>query len=188
MSEALLDPVGHREAVEDHADALGPLGQHPKRVVVGGPGVDHERLTGITRELDLGVEGALLIAARGVVAVIVEARLPDRDALLVRRERMQLGQVGVVEAGRLVRVAPDGRVHLRERVGGRERGATGPPRRADGDDPRDAGRLGGRDELGVGRLADVEMRVAVDHALLGNSGSSAVTRPPGPRSANLARS
>ena len=44
VREALLEPLGHREAVEDHPHAAGVLAQHRERLVVGGAGVDHERL------------------------------------------------------------------------------------------------------------------------------------------------
>ena len=49
-------------------------------------------------ELDLGLEGPLLILARRVVAVEVEAGLADRHAPLVSGQRLELGEVGVVEA------------------------------------------------------------------------------------------
>ena len=57
--------------------------QQRQRVVLGSAGVDHQRLVGLARELDLGLERALLILARRVVAVVVQAGLADRDALLV---------------------------------------------------------------------------------------------------------
>ena len=105
----------------------------------------------------------------------------------MRGERPQLGEVGVVEAGGLVRVATDRRVHLREVLGGGQRGPARGAVGADGEHPRHPGRVGGGDELGVRRLAQLEMGVAVDHALfLGNSGSSAPTDAPDPRPANAA--
>ena len=79
--------------------------------------MDHERLAGAPREPDLGFEGAFLVLARGVVAVVVEAGLADRDALLMAREGFELGVVSVIEPGRLTRVPPDRRVHLREVLG-----------------------------------------------------------------------
>ena len=51
------------------------------------------------------------------VAVVVEPGLADRHALLVRRQRLQLGKVGIVETGGFIRVAADRRVHLREVLG-----------------------------------------------------------------------
>src|SRR5437763_17057259 len=80
-------------------------------------------------------------------------------------------------------MAPDRRIHLREVLGGLERGAA---RRAVDSDSHDLAHPllpGGLDELSVGRLAQLEMRVVVDHARLGNSGSSGATLPPGAPSA-----
>ena len=68
--------------------------------------------------LDLRLERALLVGRRRAVAVEVQAGLADRDAALVRGERLELGEVGVVEAGRLVRVPADRGVDLREALGG----------------------------------------------------------------------
>ena len=167
--------------MQDHAQTLGALAQDRERVLIGGASVDHQRLAGLASELDLGVKGSLLVGAGGVVPVVVKPGLPDRDALLVRGQRVQLGEIGVVEAGRPVRVPADRGVDLGKVLGRRERGAArgtvGPDRQQPGHP-----RLGGRgDELGVGRLAEFEMRVAVDHELcLGNSASSAVTRAPAP--------
>jgi hypothetical protein len=45
--------------------------------------VDHERLGGLARQLDLRLERRVLQVARGAVAVVVEARLADRDAARV---------------------------------------------------------------------------------------------------------
>ena len=69
-----------------------------QRVLVGGAGVDHERLAGRARQLDLGQEGALLVGRGRAVAVEVQAGLADRHAALVRGQRLELGEVGVVEA------------------------------------------------------------------------------------------
>ena len=71
------------------------------------------------------MEGALLVGPGSAVAVVVEAGLTDRDALLVRGQRLQLGEVSVVEAARLVRVSTDRRVHLREVLGRHPNEATG---------------------------------------------------------------
>ena len=89
------------------AHAVGFGGELGERLVVGRARVDHERLAGLARERDLRRERALLILARRAVAVEVETRLADRHAALVRGERAQLGEVGVVEALRRVRVAAD---------------------------------------------------------------------------------
>ena len=113
--------------------------------------------------------------------------------LLMGGERLQLGQVRVVEAGRLVGVASDHGVDLRERLGRGERGAA---RRSVGshrDDPVDPHLGGGGDELGVRGLTQVQVGVAVDHRdsgvgglRFGNSGSRAPTDAPGASVANVA--
>ena len=66
--------------MEDHLQAFGVLTQDLQRVVVGLACVDHDGLRDPTRELDLGDEGALLIAARGAVAVVVKAGGGERQA------------------------------------------------------------------------------------------------------------
>ncbi len=146
----------------------------------------------LARELDLRRERALLVGSRrGAVAVEVESGLADRHAALVRGERAQLGEVGVVEAPRRVGMAPDRGVDLREGLGRGQRGAAGGAVDADREHAADPRRLRGRDELGVGRLAEVEMGVGVDQAApaprgsFGNSASSVSTAeiPPRPSSA-----
>ena len=88
FGQAVVDPLGHREAVQDDPQAPRLLAQRGDRVLVGGAGVDDERLAGLAGELDLRRKGPLLVLARGVVAVEVEAGLADGDALLVRDERL----------------------------------------------------------------------------------------------------
>ena len=105
------------------AHAVGFGGELGERLLLGRARVDHERLAGLARERDLRGERPLLVGARRALAVEVEARLADRHAALVRREPAQLGEVGVVEAPRGVRVAADRGVHLREVLGRRERRA-----------------------------------------------------------------
>ena len=108
----------------DHdAAPLGFAAELGERRVVGRARVDHERFPGLARERDLRGERALLVGARGGLAVEVQAGLADRHAALVRGERAQFGQVGVVEALRFVRMPADGRVHVRERLGRGERQA-----------------------------------------------------------------
>jgi hypothetical protein len=99
-----------------------------------------------------------------VVAKVVKARLADRDAARVLGEPLQLREMSVVEARRLVGMAPDRREHLRVAFGGLQRRAAGHAVRADGQHARDPCGDGRRDELGVVGLADVQVRVAVDHA------------------------
>ena len=77
----------------------------------------------------------------------------------MRGQRAQFREVGVVEALRRVRMPADGRVHLGERLGRGERRAGGRAVGADREHPCHADRFGGRHELGVRRLAQVQMGV-----------------------------
>ena len=90
MLQALLQPVRHREAVQDHLEPLRLAGQRGDRVRLGRARVDDERLAELAREPDVGGERALLVGARRVVAVVVEAGLADRDAARVAGQRAQL--------------------------------------------------------------------------------------------------
>ena len=63
--DALVEPVGHREAVHDHAQAAAALVEHVERVLGRVARVDHERLAGLARQLDLRVEGARSGPPRG---------------------------------------------------------------------------------------------------------------------------
>ena len=126
-----------------------------ERVLVSGARVDHERLVGRTRELDLGEEGAHLILAWSAVAVVVQSGLTDRHALRVRGELSELGASGVVERGRFVRVHSDRRVHLLEALGGGERRAIACAVDPDGEDPGHARRDRGVDQLLLGLRTEV---------------------------------
>ena len=178
MREALLDPVGHREAVQDHAQAAGVGLEQSQRVVLGRSGVDHQRLADRARQRDLGPEGALLVVARRVVAVVVQAGLADRHALGMGGQRFQLGQVGVVEPGGRVRVAPDRGVDLRKVLGRRQRGPAGRAVRAHRDDPAHPGRQRRGHQLRVRGLAQLQVRVAVDHSALGEQRLDRLDRQP----------
>ena len=153
--QALVEAVGHREAVQDHLDAVGALAQDGDRVVLGGARVDHERLARRARELDLRVEGALLVGARRAVAEEVQAGLADRGAAGVGGELLELGQArrrrspSRGSGGGRSRRAP-----AVEPLGGLERLAAGGAVDPDGEDPRDPRAAGRRDELVVGRLAE----------------------------------
>jgi len=99
--------------VHDHLEALGLCGEPGDRVVLGRAGVDDQRLGELVRERDLVVEGALLVGARRVVAEVVQAGLPDRQAARVPGELAQLlGDLRRV-AGGLVGVVADRGVDLR---------------------------------------------------------------------------
>ncbi len=78
---------------------------------------------------------------------------------------LQLGQVGVIEAGGLIRVTPNRRVHLGELLGSLERGPARGAGGAHGEHSVDA-RLGRRgDQICVRRLAEIKVGMAVDHRL-----------------------
>ncbi len=141
------------------AYAVGFVGELLERRLLGGARVDHERLGRLARKRNLRGEGALLILAWRALAVEIEAGLADREAALVRGERAQFGQIGAVEALGRVGMAADRRIHLGKSLGGGERGTARSTVDADREDVRDAGRRRVRDELGVGRFAQLEVRV-----------------------------
>jgi hypothetical protein len=149
--------------VQDDRDPLGVLAQDGERVLLRGAGVDHHRETDPPRQLDLGLEGTPLVRTRGPVAVVVEPGLADRPRLRVRSGTLDASQVAVAEAARLVRVPPHYRHDLVVCAGGRERKVDRRGIGSDGGEPGDARRPGPRDELGVRRLAGVEVAVGVDH-------------------------
>ena len=130
--------------------------------------------------LDLGLEGPLLVVAGRVVAVVVEAGLADRAAVRVLRELAQLSRDGVVVAGRLVGMAADRGEDLGIRAGGVQRVAARLGVHPDREDAREAGLPGLGHELRLGGGPAVEVGVAVVHSGLGNSGGSFRTAcPPG---------
>ena len=119
---------------------------------------------GLAREQDLRGERALLVGAGREVAVEVKAGLADRHAAGMGGERAQFGQVGVVEAPRFVRMHADGRIHMWKRLGRRERRARGDAVGADREHARDTDGFRRGHQLGVRRLAEVEMCVGIDHS------------------------
>jgi len=125
--------------------------------------VDHERLGQLARQLDLSLEGALLVGARRAVAIEVQTGLADRDAALVHCERLQLCEVGLIEAGCGVGMTPDSGEHLWERLGDRQRRAAGRAIDPDRQQPLDAGLRGGGHDRGGLPLAHVDVRVGIDH-------------------------
>ena len=121
--QALLQPLGHREAVHHHAHPVGFRGELLERPLRRRARVDHERLTRLARQLDLRRERTLLVGARSAVAIEVQPCLADRNTARVRSQGAQLGQIGVVEALGRVRMPADRRVHLGEVLGRRQRRA-----------------------------------------------------------------
>ena len=85
---AFLDPGGRLRAAVSKARIVGGVIFSANEIVAPG-------------ELDLGLEGAPLIITGGMVAVVVKAGLADGHAALVAGQRLELGEVGVVEPGRL---------------------------------------------------------------------------------------
>ena len=174
--------------MQDHARAPSARSRERRdRVVLGGARVDDERLAGRARELDLGVERALLVGARRVVAEVVQARLADRAAALVRGERVRVGEVGRRRSPR--RGWGGGRP--RRRPPGSRSAAASALRQlarvhADGEDPAHAGRarpratssaFGGSHESRWVWLSITRRQASV--GCLGNSGSSSPTAPTG---------
>ena len=168
--------------MQDHPQPVGVRVEHRERVVVGRPGVDDQRLAGGAGQLDLGLERPLLILARRVVAVVVEAGLADRHALLVAGQRLELGEVGVVEAGASLGCRP-----IAAYTWGKSSAAASAARHEAPSVPTVTIRVtpaasAAATSSATGGSQAVEMGVAVDHARLGNSGSSWATgRPPPPR-------
>ena len=147
-----------------------------ERVLLGCARVDHERLAAIAGERDLRGECACLIGARRAVAVVVEARLADRHATLVFGQRAQLREIGGVEASGRVRMTSDRGIYLREVLCRCQRRAAGRAIDADGQQARDSDPLGGRDERGVRRLAQIEVGVGVDQAAPAENGGEGIVR------------
>src|SRR5215211_9152558 len=125
--------------------------------------MDHERPPGASRDLDLRGEGPALVLGTRAVAVEVEAGLAHRDDSLQLALRLdRLGRT-LIEAGGTVWVPADGGedrfVRLRGGDGRRIRVLPQPH----GEDPANT-RLAGRlDQLLLGRLAEPEMGMGVDH-------------------------
>ena len=85
--DGLVEMAGGGEAVQDHrGERGGVLSQDGEGVVLGGAGVNRDRQLEARRELELGLERAALVVARGVVAVVVEACLAERADLGPRVE------------------------------------------------------------------------------------------------------
>ena len=131
--------------------------------------MDDERLSDPAGDLDVGPKGAMLIGARGAVAVVVEPRLPHRRHPRIGGELLDPRRGRVVEARRSVGMAPDTGVDLGVLLGGRDRLLA--PRLVDSDaeHPPDADPARVGDQLGGGGLHKTEMAVGVDH------GSGSVT-------------
>ena len=163
FGEALLEPRRHREAVEYHANTFCPLAQRLNRKVIGFARVDDQRLSQLASDFDLSFEGQPLILNWCAFAVLVKARLTDGVAERVGGQLSQLGAVGAGETAGIIGVVADGRRYRAEFGGSYERVARTRGVGADGEHLRYTGLKSISYELGVGRLAKVEMGMTVDH-------------------------
>src|SRR4051794_12273757 len=165
----VADPLRRREAVQDHRLVAGAGVERLEdlvgrgRLPLGVAGVDHDRQVELDRDLDLRGEGPSLLVRARVLAVEVEPGLADRPHPLVRTQLEDFRGGRLVEAARLVRVAPDrGEDRLvapgaRHRLGVR---LAVHPHRQHPVHPRGDSR---RDQFVLAAVAEEEMGVGVDH-------------------------
>ena len=83
--------------------------------------MDDDRLAQLARQLELGLEQALLPVRRRVVAEEIESRLPHRDRLVVLKQIAQLVDAVRLAPAGLVRVDAERRERLVMPLGERER-------------------------------------------------------------------
>ena len=143
---------------------LGPIAEDRERVLLGLARVDDDREPDPPGDIDLRLERAPLVGARRVVAEVVEAGLADRADRRIGGHALEALDVSVGEPGGLVRMPSHDREDLLvrpRRLEGALRGGGVDPDRGK---PRDADRPGALHERRVGRLAVVEMAMAVDHS------------------------
>ena len=154
-------------------------GEGIRRLRVGFPVVDDDRLADPGRELELSREQLPLPLVRRPVAIEVEAGLADSDRALVTEELRQFGETFSLLATRLVRMDPERGEDTALALRDRKRRSARIDSRADRDHAVDAGFTGAGEQLLRPRLAAVEVRVGVDHATAvssstrGNRGSAA---------------
>jgi hypothetical protein len=160
----LVEAVRRREAVKDHRrEVRRVVSQDGEGVLLGRASVDRHRQAQPGGELELGLEGAALVGARSVVAVIVEAGFAEGPDLGVGGPALDLVEVGGPESLRVVWVETDDREHALmppgRLEGARHRGRVC----AHGRQPREPSRARPLDQLPVRRVAVVEVAVGVDH-------------------------
>src|SRR5207244_2136970 len=160
-----------REAMEHDRHPLRPVPEDRKGVLLRLTGVDDDGQLQTPRKVDLRLERASLILARREVAEVVEAGLADRAHALVARRPLDRLDASVVEPLGLVRVAADDREDLLVGIRRRERALDRRVVDPHGRKPTHARRYRALDHLAVGRLAVVEMAVAVDHGTAAAPGS-----------------
>ena len=89
VREALVDPLGHREAVQDHPHAAREIVEHPTACRPRPPGCGSPAVCRSGRASSICAANARSWSApRGALAVVVEPGLADRDAPRVRGERL----------------------------------------------------------------------------------------------------
>jgi len=99
--ERRLEQRRRREAVQD--DAALVRDEACGGVVVSGARVDDDRLAGLAREGELGVEQPPLVVGRRVVAEVVQPRLADRNCLRVGQQLAQRVDVSRLRRRRLAK-------------------------------------------------------------------------------------
>ena len=157
--ERRLEECRRGEAVQDHRPV--EAGERLDGVVVGGTGVDHDRLAELGRELELRVEQPSLGVSGRVVAEVVETGLADGDGPRMAQELTQLGDPSRLRSAGLVRVHAERGVDAVVPIGELERLVGAGNGRRDGDDTADA--RGGGPAEHLLRLLRREVRVRVDH-------------------------
>ena len=97
------------EAMEHPADAPFPrrFGEDRRGIVLGVAGVDDQRQAGGPRRLDMRGEALALRGAVGLVVIIIEPALADRDDARVRRGLDQRRGAEIGMGVGLVRMDPD---------------------------------------------------------------------------------
>src|SRR5919106_551845 len=110
--------AGSGEAVQDHrAKGGGVLAQDGEGVFLGGASVNRHRQLEARGELELRLEGAELVGAGGVVAVVVEAGLAEGANLGVHGGLFDGFELRGIEALGVVRMAADDREDVVVRTG-----------------------------------------------------------------------
>ena len=152
-----------REAVENRIEAPSPrfLGQDPDHVVVGIPRMDDQRQPGFARSRDMGAEDLLLHVARALVVMVVEAGLADGDAARMLGQGDQPLGRHIRLHGSVVRMRADREEDALMTLCESPIGVEACHMGRDGHHATDAGRSGGRQNLGEAALKIREIQVAM---------------------------
>jgi len=125
--------------------------------------VDDDRQAGLAGDADLRLEGAPLVGGAGGLVVVVDPGLADRPHLLVRGETGDLLSFRVVESTCLGRVSADAGEDLLVALGGPYCDGVLLTAETDVEHALDACLERVRDQLGLGPIAEEQMRVGIDH-------------------------